>query len=272
VMDTAPAEPRVYRVSTRQKVGDVALLTLMTPVFFAMLGLLVAIPAAAVIYGAGLGDSDAQRARMLVGSAIAGALPLGLLALRGQICWSWTLLGDRLRFGAGWLAREVPYDQIKLIRAGQHELARGRGTGKPSAVPLLVETSARPRRCRIWLPPETASEALEELQRRSDAPAVTLAGKELLPRDPARRAVGVARLQRFYYGIGIPLVVGGLAGFGFVIAVALDGMDWSDAGDFLEVAAAALTALLGGLAALRKAKRLPRKARRQAAAQLESTK
>lgn len=263
----AKLDTLIYEVSARQKVGDVCMLALLTPIFLIMLGLLVAIPAAVVIYGAGLGSGDPQRARMLVGAAAAGALPLALLALRRQVCWRFTLLPDRLQLGSGWLGREVAYDQLRLIRAGEHGLGRLQRSHRrrDAAVPLQIELASRPRRCRIWLAPEAAAAALQALHERSDAPALRLDGKELLPRDPQRRVAGVARLARLHRAIGVPLVIGGVALLGMLVAVTVDrllhdGLFWSELGDMLEVGAGGVGALAIGLAALRRARRLARRA------------
>lgn len=263
------AETLVYSVSTGQKVGDVFLLTLLTPIFFVMLGLLVAIPVAAVIYGAGLGSDDTARARMLLGAAAAGALPLTLLALRGQICWRITLLPDRLQLGSGPLGRDVSYDQVRLVRAGEHVPARARRAR--AAVPLLIELASRPRRCRIWLSRADASDALMALHRRADAPAVDLKGRDLLPRDPQRRAAGAARLVRLHRAVGLALVVIGLALLGLLLSVGIGNLRrggfWSDLGDMIEVGGAGAAMLLAGLAALRRARRVARRGQASGAAE-----
>ncbi len=274
--------PITWKAPWGQKVGDVALILIMLPIFVPLLTGVLMIPLLILVLGFKVGNPQWLDLGLYPTTLL--ALVISAFVFKRRLWWRITLEQGQLVLGSGWLARRVPCDRVTMIRAAsaspsgrkrkpdwavddeeRERRSRKRDrkrepkiglTAQPTVVPLVVE-SYWPNHARVHLRREDAQHCLETLHRHcTGALAIDGDGTEYMPVDPRKRPAARRRLGKVLITSGVVGLVGGLAVGGLGAAVLIGALrGHEDATDAVEAACLLLGALplaWGGWYAMRR--------------------
>lgn len=279
--------PITWKAPWGQKVGDLALILIMLPIFVPLLTGVLMIPLTILVLAFQIG-SERWLGLGLYPTALL-ALVISAFVFKRRLWWQITLEKDRLVLGSGWLARRVLCDRVTMIHAGaaspsgkkrrpdwavddderdrrerkrrsKERKHKVRLTDQPTVVPLAVE-SYWPNHARVHLRREDAQHCLETLHRHcTGALAVDADGTEYMPADPRKRPAARRRLAKLLVSSGVIGLVGGLAVVGLCAVVLISALrgheDATDAMEAGALLAGSLPVAWGGWYAMRRGLRM----------------
>lgn len=197
-----------FKVSTKQKFGDVVLLLIMLPLGVIFIGGFLLLMSVLIVFIAQGESTTTGATGGFMGAA--AAIATVLVYLLPMPWWSVQLDTHEVVLKTIRSLR-IPYESIELIQAGLQAGMQNKGH-RSEAVPLTIEEHGG-RKTKIYLAPADAQFCIEYLTRTCAwIGGLGVDGTAILPREPKARAAAKKRLGRMYLYSGLPaLILSGVA-------------------------------------------------------------